>query len=309
MRRIRWLLVCCLVLIGPSALALEFFGDVLYWQATEPVDWAMNTNRSSIDQVVAFKTLDFDFATGFRVGVGLERDWGAKLYYTRFYTDTEDTVTGYVTPNFLGSRFAANELNPPYFRSGDIRAAIDYNVLDLDLGKSFCPSESWRLRPVLGLRGAWINQTLDTEFQGTWSDTIPWETSDEHIRNDFWGIGPKLGIENTLNLWRGQECKVDLTMNFYTAYLLGFWTINDFTTNTSNQGVSTQVIPIDNRDFGALTFQAMIGLHLNYRFWNATAGYEFNDWLNQCQIFDDATGPHNNDLIVQGISIRVSYGF
>ena len=98
-------------------------------------------------------------------------------------------------------------------------------------------------------------------------------------------------------------------MNFYTAYLLGFWTINDVATNTSNQGVSTQVIPIDNRDFGALTFQAMIGLHFNYRNWNATAGYEFNDWLNQCQIFDDATGPHNNDLIVQGLSVRVSYSY
>ena len=196
---------------------------------------------------------------------------------------------------------------PFYFQSGNIRAAIDYNVLDLDFGKSFCPSESWQLRPVLGLRGAWINQTFDTEFRGTWSGAIA--SSDEHINNDFWGIGPKLGIENTLNLWCGQECKVDLAMNFYTAYLLGFWTINDVATNTSNQGASTQVIPIDNRDFGALTFQAMIGLHLNYRNWNATAGYEFNDWLNQCQIFDDATGPHNNDLIVQGLSVRVSYSF
>ena len=53
----------------------------------------------------------------------------------------------------------------------------------------------------------------------------------------------------------------------------------------------------------------MIGLNFNYRNWNATAGYEFNDWLNQCQIFDDATGPHNNDLIVQGLSIRVSYSY
>ncbi len=107
MRRFRWLLVCCLVLTGPRALALEFFGDVLYWQATEPVDWTMNTNASPTDQFVAFKTLDFDFATGFRVGVGLERDWGVKLYYTRFYTDTEDTAAGNVTPNFLGQQNGA----------------------------------------------------------------------------------------------------------------------------------------------------------------------------------------------------------
>ena len=45
MRRFRWFLICCLLLTGPRAFALEFFGDVLYWQATEPVDWTMNTNR------------------------------------------------------------------------------------------------------------------------------------------------------------------------------------------------------------------------------------------------------------------------
>jgi hypothetical protein len=272
----------------------------------------MNTNASPTDQFVAFKTLGFDFATGFRVGagVGLESDWGVKLSYTRFDTDTEDTATGKVTPNFLGCRLDANKLSSPYFQNGDAQAAIDYNVLDLDFGKSFCLSESWRLRPVLGLRGAWINQTFNSEFQGPWpGSSITSETADEHINNDFWGIGPKLGIESTLNLWRGQECKVDLAMNFYTACLLGFWTINDATTTTTNQGVSTLVVPIDNRDFGALTFQAMIGLHLNYRNWDATAGYEFNDWLNQCQIFDDATGPHNNDLVVQGVSIRVSCSF
>ena len=128
----------------------------------------------------------------------------SKLYYTRFYTDTEDSATDYVTPNFLGSRLNVPKQEPPYFESGTIQAAIDYNVLDLDLGKSFCPSERWQLRPVLGLRGAWINQTFDTEFHGTWQNAaILWQTSDEHIENKFWGIGPKLGIENTLNLWRG----------------------------------------------------------------------------------------------------------
>jgi hypothetical protein len=50
-------------------------------------------------------------------------------------------------------------------------------------------------------------------------------------------------------------------------------------------------------------------LQLNCRNWNSAVGYEFNDWLNQCQIFDDATGPHNNDLIVQGLSVRAGYRF
>ena len=273
----------------------------------------MNTNQSSSDQFVAFETLAYHFTPGFRVGVGTgsECDWGAKLSYTRFYTETEDTVAGYVTPIFLGNRMAAMFLlpQPNCFNDGNIQATIDYNVLDLDFGKSFSPFESLRLRPVLGVRGAWINQNFDAEFQYTWPNTTQTLTSDERIENSFWGIGPKLGIENSLNLWAGEKCRLDLTLNFYTAYLLGFWAINDVTTNASSRGESPYDVPINDRHFGALTFQAMIGVNLNYRHWNATAGYEINDWLNQCQFFDYGTGPHNNDLVLQGLSIRVSYAF
>jgi hypothetical protein len=308
MRRFHWLLISCLALVGSRAFAFEFFGDALYWQATEPVDWTMNTNGSTPDQFVAFRSLDFDFATGFRVGAGLDREWGAKFYYTRYSTVGEDAVTGDVTPNFLGSRLNMPTHYSPYYQSGSIRGSIDYNVLDLDFGRSCSLSESWELRPVLGLRGAWINQAFDTEFQGRWSPT-EWATSREHIDNDFWGIGPKLGVENALILCRGERWKLDLTMNFHSAYLLGFWTIKDSALNATDQGETTQVVPIDNRHFGALMFQAMIGLHLNYGGWDVTTGYEINDWLNQCQIFDDATGPHNNDLIVQGLCMRVSRRF
>jgi hypothetical protein len=311
MRRFCWLLVCCLLLTSPRALALEFFGDVLYWQATEPVDWTMNTNGSSTDQVVAFDSLDYHFSPGFRVGMGVgpESDWGVKLSYTRFYTDAEATAAGKVTPVFLGNRLALTLMDPPYFDSGSVRSVIDYNVLDLEFGKSFRPVESLQLRPVLGLRGAWINQTFDTEFQGTWLYGVLQKTSAEHIANRFWGIGPKLGIESALNLWSGERCRIDLALNFYTAYLLGSWTINDVTVDTTDGFPSRFDVPINDRHFGALTFQAMAGVNFKFGHWNATAGYEINDWLNQCQIFDDATGPHNNDLVIQGLSVRVSCGF
>jgi len=296
--------------MGSRAFAIEFFGDLLYWQATEPVDWTLNTNRAPTDQVVAFESVNYDFSTGFRLGVGVERDWGVRLYYTRFFTETENSATGLLTPMFFGGRSAVPTLlDPPYFQDGSIRSAINYNVLDLDFSKSFCPVKSLQLRPVLGLRGAWIDQSFDTRFQGEWLDGWIWKITEEHVRNNFWGIGPKLGIENTLNAWSREKCQIDLMLNFYTAYLLGFWAINDVTFSVSSLGPSSFEVPVKDRNFGALTFQVMAGVHLKYGNWNATAGYEINDWLNQCQIFDDATGPHNNDLIVQGLSARVGYSY
>ena len=312
MRRFHRVLIACLLLAASRASALEFFGDVLYWQATEPVDWAMNTNASTTDQFVSFENVSYDFNTGFRVGAAMDGDWGPKLYYTRFYTQTEGALAGDVTPVFFGGREVV--LTSPtafFFQTGSIRSAIDYNVLDLDFGKSFHPVESLQLRPVVGLRGAWINQTFDAGFQYTSSNQGQTQTitSDEHIENKFWGIGPKLGLENALNLWSGEKCKIDLTANFYAAYLLGFWAVKDVTVNTTNQTPSNFAVPIKDRQFGAVAFQAMAGLNLQYANWNVMAGYEMNDWLNQCQIFDDATGAHNNDLIVQGLTVRVSYGF
>jgi len=315
MRRYCWLLVVCL-LPAQGAQALEFFGSFLYWQATEPVDWVLNTNRLPGDQFVAYETIAFDFTPGFRVGVGRRGSWDTEFYYSRVYIDSADSASGNLTPAFLGGKSAlsdAQHSTSPYFDHGHVETAIDYNVLDWDLGKSFNPGESLRLRPVIGLKAAWINQTFDSGFQGAWPDLMLSKNVTEHIENDFWGIGPKIGIESAWNAWRGQQCEIHCVANFYTAYLLGYWAVKDVTHLTSihnaNTAMSSQVIPIADRDFGAVTFQAVIGIELKYRRWSATAGYEINDWLNQCQIFDDATGPHNNDLVLQGLTVNVSCTF
>jgi hypothetical protein len=298
------------MLAGSRTLAVEFFGDLLYWQATEPVDWTMNTNRASLNQSVAFDSVNFDYSTGFRVGAAWNRDWDTKLCYTRFYTETENTASGYLTPIFFGGRSMVDLLiDPPYFQNASVQAVIDYNVIDLDFSKSFCPVESLQVRPVLGLRGAWINQTFDVKFEGTGLLGTIHGTSNEHLKNNFWGIGPKIGVENTLNLWSHEKHRVDLTLNFYTAYLLGYWSIHDVATNTLNTISAEFNVPIADRHFGALMFQAMAGVNYKYGNWNVTAGYEINDWLNQCQLFDDGTGPHNNDLIVQGLIARVGYSY
>ncbi|HEX4129177.1 MAG TPA: hypothetical protein VHZ24_03985 [Pirellulales bacterium] len=63
------------------------------------------------------------------------------------------------------------------------------------------------------------------------------------------------------------------------------------------------------QDLGSLALQGIIGINVRYRGVYGMIGYEINDWLNQSQVFDDATGAHNNDLILQGLNIRLGYGF
>ena len=315
MRYFRWILVACL-LQAQSAPSAEFFGDILYWRATEPVDWVLNTNRVPTDQFVAYETIEYDYVPGFRVGIGREGEWGTKFYYTHVYTSAADSASGNLTPAFLGGKLALSDnpaSRPPYFDQGHVKSAIDYNVLDWDFSKRFRPTEPLLMRPMVGLRAAWIRQTFKSEFQGEWPDLSLSKSMIEHMENNFWGIGPKIGLESAWNVWRGAECEILGVANFYTAYLLGHWAIKDVTNlasiHNSQTTMSERVVPIDGRDLGALTFQAVVGIHLKYRRWSVTAGYEINDWLNQCQIFDDATGPHNNDLILQGLTVKVNCQF
>ena len=179
MRRYSWLLVVCLLPIQ-SAHALEFFGSFLHLQATEPVDWVLNTNRLAVDQFVDYETIAFNAAPGFRVGfgVGKEGEWNTKFYYTRIYFSSAHTASGNLTPAFMGGKLALSDKPKstlPYFDDGYVKTAIDYNVLDWDLGRSFKQGKSLRLQPVIGLRAAWINQTFDSGFQGessfSWTPT------------------------------------------------------------------------------------------------------------------------------------------
>ena len=310
----------CLTSTGSTAFAAEFFGEALFWQATEVADWTLNTNRSATNQFVEYDTLIHHFTPGFRVGAGVGDDRSAKLYYTRFRTDAHDSASGYLTPVFIGGKLAMpSSEDPPYFQEGAARSVIDYNVLDLDLSRSFRSNRYWQWRPVFGLRGAWINQSIDLDFQGTWGAS--WLRSVEHVKNNFWGVGPKLGIENSLTLWSSEtpqhvfspqpsgRWQLSLDLNFYVAYLLGNWSISDVTINTSELGASRQRVPIDGRRYGAVTFQAMIGVTLKRGNWDLSVGYELNDWLNQYQVFDDGTGPHNGDLILQGLNARLLHRF
>jgi hypothetical protein len=307
MRYFRLLLVLSLCLLGARrACALDFFGDALYWQATETVDWVLNTNRQPSDQFVTYKSTLFNFGPGFRVGVGQqEEDWGTKVYYTHFFTSTTDSASGNLTAAFLGGKEAQPPSPTLYFSTGQLYAAINYNIFDWDVGKNYHPAEALTVRPVLGLRGGWINQAINTGFQAQYSvlGTPVAENAAEQMKNNFWGVGPKVGLENSLNLWRGEQSEINCVANFYTAYLLGRWSVSDVTAN------STNTTGVDPRNFGALAFQAILGLNLKYGNWSATVGYEFNDWLNQLQIFDDATGPHNNDLILQGLTLRAGYSY
>lgn len=316
MRSFVLLLIGVCLLATRTTSATEITLDALAWKVTQNVDWTLNTNSNPVNQFVGYETIHYDYDAGFRIGVLRETEvCDVRFAYTRYGTSTSDSATGQLTAAFFGGKQAQPPAPKYYFDTGEIAADLAYDIFDLDFGRTYQPTEALTLRPILGLRGGRIDQSFDSTFRSAYSDAGgPLErTIVESMTNNFWGIGPKLGVETSVNLFRGADSELNLTANVSTAYLVGHWTIDDTTRIVDVQNGATTVtnksIIVPDRDFGAVTFQTLVGVEWRHHGWSAALGYELNNWLNQCQIFDDATGAHNNDLILQGLTIRVALAF
>ena len=57
---------------------------------------------------------------------------------------------------------------------------------------------------------------------------------------------------------------------------------------------------------GAFELQGLVGLNLHYKNADVKVGYEVSDWFNQYQVFDDGTGTHTNDLVLQGLTVSLT---
>lgn len=301
------LLIVCLAWSTPVQAA-ELFGEFLYWKATEPVDWVLNTNSMPSNQFIDYESTTYDFTPGFRVGMSMEGSWNTNVAWTHFHTDTDESIAGQLTAAFLGGK----ESQPPspklYFDTGQLEARINYDVIDWEMSTPVDMGTYLKVRPVIGLRGGIIRQSFTTSFQAAYVNggTSSQRFVVEEAESNFWGLGPKVGIDGEYALWHSPGLEMNLTAGFFASYLLGDWDIPDKTTITQiDNGVtteSTRLVKVDSRDFASLSFQTMVGLNIRHGRWTAAVGYELNDWLNQCQVFTDASGPQNNDLLLQGLT-------
>lgn len=286
-----------------SAYAMSFFVDPLYWQINESIDWVLTNNLSTSNQNITYKTAGFSPKTGIRLGVASNKDIDTRLYFTRYINHTADSATGNLTSAFLGGKLdQINALDPSldfFYQEGQFRFSIDYNIIDLDFGKYFKISKSVTLKPLIGLEAGWINQEIDSTFNNPISVT-------EDISNDFSGIGPKIGIEGQWIFLHQDNTQWGLIADAAMSYLWGHWKITDVLTDSTPR---TLTINTDSRNMGALSLQGLLGISMTHQNFVAKLGYEMNDWFNQCQIMDDATGAHNNNLTLQGLTLDLVYTF
>ena len=187
----------------PNQTTWFFEAEVLYWHAKSGgTEYATAYDSIALPRSGNMKDVDFEWDLGFRFGlgrfIGKERRWDINLDYTHFANhDTESASEpndGIVYSNAIETKVEG-------LSNAKFDGAIDYDSLDLMIGKSYFISRHITVHPKIGLKGAWLDQRY--KFHAT--DRIE-ELQTElpilgniyhklHTDADIFGLGPRMGTD------------------------------------------------------------------------------------------------------------------
>lgn len=291
--------------------------DFLAWYASEEVasiwaDVVTIGNNTSSWGAPSFK---FKWDYGFRVGIGYDLEygqWDSAISWTWFHTDATHTIP-FQPNNTLGPEFFAGFLSGNTPQSMKSQWSLVLNMFDWELGRDYLISKSLSLRPFLGLKGGWIDQSILAHYYNLTIDSVPTtNTGSEHLKNYFWGIGPLGGVNTKWRMRNFGSQFIDLFGDFSLASLWGTWNCGDKYKNTVHQ---TSSVNTKNASLGALMLRGFIGIGWDANLFNgrshlaAKLGFETQLWVNQLRIATFQLQRLHNDLSLQGITCNCRFDF
>ncbi|MBX7066080.1 MAG: hypothetical protein K1X28_02500 [Parachlamydiales bacterium] len=313
---------------NPECRSFDGFVNLIVWTAREAgADfWAEELTLTTSSSTNNLLEIDFGWDPGFRVGVGygMNRDgWDTQAYYTWFHTRGKDSISslpGTIHSSFVGNFYVSNPnglgLSGPSYQSASIDWNIHYNMFDWELGRSFWVSQALALRPFMGIKGGWINQSMDStwenpSFSGSqFVNPQTFHKGRENVKNNFWGIGPSIGMNTKWNLFASRCQMFHLLADFSGALMWGHWTFHDSYHNDIDQHI---FIGMQNINSGATAIRGFLGFGWemvlsDYRM-AAKLGYESQFWLDQLQYYSFVRGRLSNVLTLQGGTLEFSFDF
>lgn len=323
---------CCYVpstKMCPNHQGFKFFGEFLYLKTS--VDNLTYTLVASFLPNVAanttteidLKEIDFDWDPAFRVGIGYDfpyDGWDAILFYT--YLRTTPSATTSVDPNndsiFVAALYAEGaETTPiseiPLGKTAKANWKLTLNSLDFLMGRNSRISESLTFKPLFGFQTVWLDQTLKTVYSNI---QFPVVEADKTGKNDldFWGIGPKFGLES-----RFMVSFFGLFGKIYGSGLYGEFDAKDVEGNvTINANPNDRGTLKTKHSFYRLRpiFQGIFGFDFEKYFSNNilinfSAGYEIQYWFSFEEAVVPNINPFNNrgDLSFNGLNLSLKLDF
>lgn len=101
----------------------------------------------------------------------------------------------------------AGEIAEAYYQNLKGVWQLNYNTIDLNVGRSIQFYQALHVRPYFGLQTAWIHQKLNVLMMRSFFDRTPStdvvQDQEGVLHNNFWGIGLELGFDGEISLGYG----------------------------------------------------------------------------------------------------------
>jgi len=188
---------------APQTNGFGYFitADFLWWKLYEFQDDFVYKDKKTTG-VPPFKgkveNVDFNWEPGFRVGAGYVFDydgWDVSFHFTDYETHASNSKhsssKGFLLPIWDFDILPLSKIHTHW--------EVHYFDLDLVLGRNYFVSKYLSLRPFIGLASTWINQhkrAKEVVF------AFPNVVAKVKGKNNFWGIGPRLGLDSQFFLGR-----------------------------------------------------------------------------------------------------------
>jgi hypothetical protein len=256
------------------------------------------------------------FRPGFRIGLGGNMeydDWDIMLNWTWFKSTARGSSRGSLL-TLWGHPQLASPPNPTNSLSGASSANaqwhLHFNILDLEMGRSFWVGRHFSIRPFLGVRGAWIDQHLDIHYDYT----TPVSKANLRADSNFEGGGVRAGLDMRFALIGGWSfysiASASMLYGYYDAFFHEHW-----------EGIQVAKTK-DGFHNAASTAQLALGVrwdtyvHKDRYHFGLYAGWEQNIWfgINKMNHYmnnlsEGSLEKMNGDLALSGGTFGVRFDF
>lgn len=289
---------------------VTLFEDFIYWHASQET-----TSPWAYIQTIQIPTpphpsntytepnVHFDWSPGLKIGIQYEQPhfFDTKLYWTYFSTKTGESVTA--APNeIILPEFFNGFTSLSVYNAAQLNWRLILNMVDAEIGHKFIPVDTLSIRPFIGVKGGTINQSIYSSWQENELNTTIYSAT-EHLKNNFLGIGPSVGIDTVWHLYKS----INIRSDFSTAILWGRWNIKDtFHRPQALLGLipeTTISSDMNNSMLGTFMARGFMGLEWVFKakaLVTIKAGYEMQFWSNQLRLPVFQALPIHGDLTLQG---------
>ncbi|PCI77852.1 hypothetical protein COB21_02550 [Candidatus Aerophobetes bacterium] len=289
-----------------------------------------------------------DWAPGFKAGIGLDTSmdgWDVYAEYTWVHFRNTATVsktpflnTGDVSVSQVGIPL---ETNAVYRDRSEAKFSLQYNKVNLELGRNFYFSQYLTARPHTGVTGAWLNDTFrvsatgnagtDTLTNISWGDPEATATVDgADVFNGVtknWGVGARIGLDlgwhfnkewSIYSSFAGNAIWNKYTTNSFTGAIQGH--VSALTGATTDvvvgDPVNKTVTNMNTFNGSAVNYIVETELGIcwesffyddNYHF-AAKLGWELQNWINYMKV-TRVQGFSNHDLALHGLNVQLRFDF